>query len=360
MQKVLYILLVTILTTILPCRAQEHSPLVFNETDWNFGTIHEEGGLVTHIFKFTNNGLTPIAIDRVNTSCGCTTPEYTRGVVQPGDEAQVNVSFNPMGFPLVFTKSIDVVSGGGKFSDRLSIRGHVTPRVKSLEELYPHDMGGGVRFDNIVLPFRQIAQGGNSSMVVGWTNTSDRDVAIVFNAVETSGLFALNAPETLCAGCKGNITATYDLAEKSDSYGVMTDVFKIAVDGADSPKTLYATMTGIDDFSDVNLETAPRLFLDTQFHNFGELRLRQVPYSLRIILSNEGKETLHIRSVTEKHGCKSTLRGGMTIAPGDSLPFEIIFYSDRYRTGDVRESLIMIVDDPLRPVREIRIAAKLK
>jgi hypothetical protein len=265
-----------------------------------------------------------------------------------------------MGFPLDFQKSIDVTSGGGKFNDRLVIRGHVIPRVKTVEELYPHDMGGGVRFDNIMLSFRQIKQGGNSSMVVGWTNTSNRDVAIVFNAVDTSGLLVLDAPETLCAGCKGNITATYDLTEKPDSYGVITDIFKVVIDGVESPKMLQTTMMGVDDFSDANLETAPRLFLDTQFHNFGELSRRQIPYSLRINLSNEGEETLHIRSVTDKQGCKTTLRGGMTIAPGDELPFEVIFYSGRYPIGNVKESVIIVVDDPLRPVREIRISAKLK
>ncbi len=128
------ILLAALSTAFSPCLAQEPSPLIFSETEWDFGSIREDAGVVGHTFKFTNKSSAPIAIDRINTSCGCTTPEYTRQPVPPGGEAHIKVSFDPAGYPFDFTKSIHVVSGGGKFNDRLIIRGHVTPRVKTVEE----------------------------------------------------------------------------------------------------------------------------------------------------------------------------------------------------------------------------------
>ncbi len=358
-KKAVY-LLAAIALTYYPCRAQElMSPLRFSETDWNFGTIREEGGPVSHVFTFTNNGTDPVAIDRVTASCGCTTPEYTRGLVKPGEKAEIKVSFDPMGYPSDFSKSVVVVSGGGRYHDLLTVRGHVTPRVKTVTEEYPFDMGGGLRLDNTMLAFRQVVQGGLLSMPIGYANTSGKDIAIEIHEVESSGLLKIHAPETICAGCRGSITVTYDLTEKSGYYGIIHDLLKIIVDGTELKNTVYTTMIGVDDFSGQSIETAPRLFLDSQFHNFGEVRRRMMPYTFRLTASNEGKETLYIRSIDEKPGFKTTLRTGMAIPPGTSLQFEVILYSDKYEPGELVESLIMVVNDPLRTVREIRISAKI-
>ncbi len=354
-----YFLAAALILTCMPCHAQEVSPLKFSGTEWDFGTIREDGGPVSHVFSFTNTGKDPIAIDRVTASCGCTTPDYTKGLVKPGEKAEIKVSFDPMGYPLDFSKSVAVVSGGGKYHDLLTVRGHVTPRVKTVEEEYPYEMGGGLRFDVTMLAFRQVAQGSASSMVIRYANTSGKAIAIEISPAESSGLLDIHAPETICAGCRGTITATYDLTAKPDSYGVIHDLLKIAVDGKEQDRTIYTTMIGVDDFAGKRVETAPRLFLDAQFRNFGEVRSRKMPYTFRITASNEGKETLYIRSVGEKPGCKTTLRGGMAIPPGTSLPFEVILYSDKYAAGDLSESLIMVVNDPLRTVREIRISAKI-
>jgi hypothetical protein len=186
-------------------------------------------------------------------------------------------------------------------------------------------------------------------------------VTLAFEAEpgEQSGLLDVFAPESVCAGCRGNITFTYDLTEKS-AYGPLHDVTRPVVDGVPSAKTIYTAMTGIDDFTGVDAALAPRFTLNASFHDFGEVRRRTVPYTYRLTATNESPAELHIRSVTTAEGFQSTLRAGMTIAPGGSLPFELIFYSSRYEPGVVRESITVVVDDPVRPTREIRMAAIIK
>ncbi len=340
-------------------RAQENTPLHFDITEWSFGDIREEGGAVSHIFEFTNGDSTPIAIDRVATSCGCTTPEYPRGVVEPGEKARINVTFDPNGMPGEFSKSITVVSGGGKYRDILLITGRVVPRPKTIEEEYPYDMGGGLRVSSTLLTFRSLSQGRVAEMTANYVNTSDKEVTLALEQVEQSGLLNIEAPESVCAGCRGAIVFTYDLTVKI-AYGDMYDVVRPVVDGAASEKTIYTSATGIDDFEGVDVAVAPRLFLDASFHNFGEIRQRTVPYTIRLVASNQGAEVLHIRSVSEAEGFRSTLSDGMTIAPGKSLPFEVILYSNRYSPGEVQGSIRLVVDDPMRPIREIRIAAIIK
>ncbi len=363
--KTIHILLASLLvgvTPVTPAPAQDDTPLRFATGEHDFGTIREEDGSVSHTFEFTNDGPTPVAIDRVVASCGCTTPEYPRTPIAPGGKAHIKATFDPRGMRGDFSKSITVVSGGNKFRNFLTINGKVVPRPPTVEEEFPGDMGGGVRFSTTLLSFRSVEQGGASSMVVSWINTSSEGVALAFvpePEEEQSGLLVIDAPEALCAGCRGDITFTYDLTERT-AYGQRYDVVRPTMNGTPSTKTVYASMTGIDDFSQTDMTLAARFFLDATFHDYGEVRRRAMPYVFRLTASNEGAETLHIRSVTEAEGVRCTLREGMTIAPGDSLPFEVVFYSNRYPAGEVRQSVRIVVNDPMRPSREIRISAIVK
>jgi hypothetical protein len=359
--KTLYIALgaLSVAFAPLPALAQEPSGLSFEVTEWSFGDIREEAGPVSHTFQFTNSGSTPAVIDRVVASCGCTTPEYPRTPVAPGAKGSIEVTFDPRGMPGDFSKSIAVISGGGKSRDFLIIKGHVTPRPKSIEEQFPHDAGGGLRIDGDMLAFRLIPQGSSSAMVVSYINNSAKPVALSFEAEEQSGLLDVFAPETICAGCRGNITFTYDLSAKT-AWGPRHDVTRLVIDGTPSTKTVYTAMTGIDDFSGADIASAPSLSLDASYHDFGEVRRRTVPYTFRLTAINEGKGELHIRSVSQAAGLQTSLREGMTIPAGGSLPFEVMFYTGRYSHGQVRESLSVVVDDPVRPTREIRISAIIK
>jgi hypothetical protein len=364
MKKALF-LFVAVIVNFVPVVAQSPSPLKFAETRWDFGTIGEDGGPVSHIFTFTNGGATPISIDRANSSCGCTTPEYPKRPLAPGGTGKITVTFDPRGYPGDFTKTVGVVSGGGKHVDFLTITGRVAPRPRSIEDEFPHDMGGGARLDNTTVAFGQIPQGRLVSAEVKYVNTSSRPVSLAIAPVESSGLLVVEAPETICAGCRGGILLSYDLSaaktgEGRTGYGMHHDVLRVTVDGATSTQTVYTAMTGIDNFKGVDTDTAPRFFLDAQSHDFGEVRRRIVPYVHRLTASNEGETELHIRSVSFSDGLRCTLTAGMTIAPHAELPFELTLYSENYRRGELRESIIIVVDDPLRPVREIRISAKLK
>jgi hypothetical protein len=335
------------------------SPLQFNETEWNFGTIREEDGPVSHVFEFKNVGENPTAIDRANASCGCTTPEYPKRPLTPGETGKITVTFNPKGYPGEFTKTISVVSGGGKHTNFLTIKGNVIPRPKTVEDEFPQEMGGGLRLENVFVTFGQIAQNRRVTATISYVNTSSHAVALGITPIEASGLLVVEAPESICAGCRGTIALTYDLSNNT-SYGMQKDLLQVTVDGVVSKKTIYTAMTGVDDFAGVELGSAPRFFLDSQSHDFGEVRRRAIPYVFRQTASNEGVGELHIRSVSASEGLRCTLTAGMTIAPGAELPFEVLLYSDNYYTGTFWESIVLVVDDPLRPVREIRISALLK
>lgn len=67
--------------------------LSLKEIEYDFGKI-PQGKPVTHTFEFINTGKTPFSLENVQASCGCTTPEWNKNEVAPGETAKIVVGFN--------------------------------------------------------------------------------------------------------------------------------------------------------------------------------------------------------------------------------------------------------------------------
>lgn len=89
----------------------------------DFGKV-VRGESVSHVFKFRNTGKAPLVIADVTTSCGCTTPEYTKEPVLPGRYGEVKVTFDGEGFER-FTKSITLTLNTRKGREILYITGTI-------------------------------------------------------------------------------------------------------------------------------------------------------------------------------------------------------------------------------------------
>lgn len=89
--------LILLLASVGLLYAQDAAPvpevLQMKETAFNFGTI-PQGKPVYHFFEVTNMGKEPLKIDNVQTSCGCTTPEWSREPIAPGATTMVKVGYN--------------------------------------------------------------------------------------------------------------------------------------------------------------------------------------------------------------------------------------------------------------------------
>ncbi len=97
----------------------------FKETTFDFGKI-KEGEKVTHKFAFKNIGTTPLIVSKVNPSCGCTTPDWTKTPVQPNEMGFVEVQFDSQGRPGQATKSVTVVANTDPTENKLDFKVDVT------------------------------------------------------------------------------------------------------------------------------------------------------------------------------------------------------------------------------------------
>ncbi len=100
----------------------------FKKNVHDFGTIKEEIGAVTTQFEFTNTGKSPLIIQRVSTSCGCTTPSYTQEPILPGKSGKIDTRYSTVARPGKFSKTVTVYTNVPDTVYILTIKGNVTPR----------------------------------------------------------------------------------------------------------------------------------------------------------------------------------------------------------------------------------------
>ncbi|MFC5409637.1 DUF1573 domain-containing protein [Larkinella bovis] len=107
--------------------------IVFADTGvYDFGEI-TEGDTVSRIFKFKNEGEFPLIINSTNASCGCTTPEWPKQPIEPGQESSIKVLFNSQGRRGVQNKTVTVYANTDPAYTELSFRVMVNPRPDSAQ-----------------------------------------------------------------------------------------------------------------------------------------------------------------------------------------------------------------------------------
>lgn len=129
MKKLSLIVLLTVLVTGMAFSQKQNGPeMDFKRTEHNFGIIKEEMGSVSTQFEFTNTGTSPLIIQRVSASCGCTTPSYTREPVLPGKSGTISATYSTVRRPGTFNKTIRVYTNVPDTVYVLTIKGNVTPK----------------------------------------------------------------------------------------------------------------------------------------------------------------------------------------------------------------------------------------
>lgn len=99
--------------------------IAFEKETHDFGAI-PQGTPASYTFVFKNSGKEPLIITNAAAGCGCTTPEWTKEPIKPGQKGFVKATFNAAS-PGMFTKSVTVMSNGKKSTVVLTIKGEVKP-----------------------------------------------------------------------------------------------------------------------------------------------------------------------------------------------------------------------------------------
>jgi len=129
MKKLVLIMLVAFVG--YAAQAQQ-AQIEFKSETVDYGEI-AKGSDGVRVFEFTNTGDTPLIINDVKSSCGCTVPKKPDGPIAPGESSTIQVKYdtNRVG-PI--RKTITVYSNALDAIKAIKIKGEVMAGDKSLLE----------------------------------------------------------------------------------------------------------------------------------------------------------------------------------------------------------------------------------
>jgi len=320
--------------------------LNFEKVKHNYGTINEADGKQEAIYQFTNTGDSVLVITRVQPSCGCTASDYTKAPVPPGGKGFVKALFDPHGQNGRFTKSVSVFSNSKPSVVVLIIEGEVTPREKTIEELYTFVVGP-LRLETNHLAFTKMTKNEKKIRVMPVINTSKESVTLTFDGLKP--YFSLKvSPVTLKPGEKGLIEGTYDASLNSSAWGNVSDLVRLNINGvAQQNIYLYVSANIVEDFSKLSateLENAPVFKLISNIGDFGKVAQGQLA-DVEFEFTNDGKSDLIIRHVRAGCGCTAVAPDETVIKPGSKSSIKAKFNSSGYK-GSVYKTIYVYTNDP--------------
>ncbi|MFI3318610.1 MAG: DUF1573 domain-containing protein [Rikenellaceae bacterium] len=233
--KLANILLLCLLMAGASAKAQN---IKFSETQWDFGTIKEDGGDVSHRFPLTNRGRKPIVITNVSTSCGCTTPEYSKRPIMPGEGSSIVVTFNPEFRPGVFSKGVEIYTSEGEVPLKLTIRGEVSPRELTLEEQFPYHIGDGLMASRLYMAFGKVDHSISNESAIELYNSSEQSVRVELHPIKQSGYLKYNLQQQIAPKERATLHAGYLVEISSGYYGKLNDELQFLTNGKESQMIL--------------------------------------------------------------------------------------------------------------------------
>lgn len=334
---------------------QPKPSLKFDKQHHDFGTIEEDGGLVSTRFSFQNVSGRDTKILDVVVSCGCTSPTYTKETLASQDTGSILITFDPMDRPGHFEKYIRVeMSTGPELV--IKIHGEVSPRPKGPRDWYPFFVGN--------LWFKQ------SNMFVGTVyndasatftnvvyNASDKAITIDWDKSTLPGDFVeLSASGKQKIAPKDSIAfdLTYDAAKRND-WGYVVDTLHLATDDEEMPEKVIMAGALIKERFDTDAANA-QLSVDREDHAFGDVDYGSVQ-ATTFTITNTGEAPLFIRKIRSNCSCLTADITQEGIAPGASAKL-VVSLDTGDRMGWMRKMLTLITNDPKADFKNLIIKAE--
>lgn len=348
---------VFLLLVVSATQAQEH--IRFTENTFDFGEVKEEDGPIRHTFSMVNVGGAPVAINGVEVSCGCTTPEWTQEAILPGDTGIITAQFDPENRPGKFNKSLQVsysIDGMQGSAETLYIEGIVRPKPKTVEDDLPTKMGmlrlkykslnlGKVTNEQVISRSYSVYNDGDSA--ISWqTELSELppNIAIAFE------------PELLEPKSFGEIKLEYDPKE---GLGFVSSGIRLYTnEPMDSVKDLSVIATIEEYFPPMTAEElarAPKLRFDRTQHDYGRVNAGTTVVT-EFTLTNYGQTAMNIRAAKSNCGCTIAKLQKDDLAPGETTQMEVSFDTSG-RRGRQYKTVTVFSNDPTAPTQMVSLKA---
>lgn len=327
----------------------QKSVLSFEVKEHDFGKINEEVGKVTYEFDFVNKGNSPLVINRVQASCGCTTPEWTKEPIEPGKKGSITVTYSTTGRPGVFNKSISVYSNAIEEQVNLIIKGDVIPKKDGeLSSNFPVNIAE-LLFKTRIVQMNNVVKGDKQTRTLEIHNSKKVSVKPTFEGLP-SYITATVSPEILKPNDEGKITFTYN-SKLATKWGPDSEEFYVVLNGVkvfSEEFKLTIVSNVVDDFSRLTLDQkrkAPILEMPVRSINFGVLKTGNKKTG-KFKVSNKGQNTLEIRRIINSNKEIVCRRPSMSVSTGKSADIVLDLNTKNLSEGEYKKSITVQTNDP--------------
>ncbi len=332
--------------------------LVAVEPTHDLGAIRETDGPVTHRFTVRNTSAKPVAIVRVGVSCGCLTPQFSREPILPGGKAVVEITYDPTNRPGTFSKQVGVFSSAGGEALLLVLRGTVIERERSVEELYPLDLGGGLRAADVTANFAYLYHDKTIHTSVGIVNASKKTLVLDYVPELKSGFLTVKLPGRLAPGQRAEVALSYHVAGASGHYGTVSDRLWLRAGGVKARLPISTSGVAVDPEEGIYAMEKPLSAIDCTTIRFGDVVRGAKVEPLTFTLANNGTAPLKIRAVESGNGLATCdLRSGDEVPAHGKRTVEVRIGTDGRDYGAVVDYLTVVTNDPHHPMRKVRVTA---
>ena len=344
------------LLTLLPFSVQAQQLSVKNEVIDCGNVIYEQP--VTAKFEMQNMSSNPISIKDVKTSCGCTTVEYPKGQIAPGESFVVNATYDSrqMGH---FFKDIALYSDASQQPFYLQIRGVVVEEIIDFAGQYPYTIAD-LNVDRNDVEFDDVNRGDRPVQKINIRNASSKSVSPVVMHLP-SYMQAQVSPTTLQPGRQGTISLILD-SKKVRDYGLtQTSVFlgmypgdKVHPDKEISVSTVL--LPAFTEMTETQMQYAPKLGLSAEELNIafnGKAKKTET-----IIIENLGRSELDISSLQMFTSGMKVKLNKTKLQSGEQAKLKITVDAKEIKKARSKPRVLMITNDPKKPKVIINVNVK--
>lgn len=186
--------------------AASDSPMRFEQTRIDAGTISEDDAPSQYRFVWHNEGSEPLVITEVRTGCGCAVATYDHRPVKSGEKGTITVTYNPKGHPGRFQRKIVVSTQLLKASAVLELTGDVIPSSRPVHDY--HNAIGSLRLKQL-----EVRMSGRDRAIesIEVMNAGEKPMRIEADAqMLPQYLRVVCVPETIEAGARADIEIHFD------------------------------------------------------------------------------------------------------------------------------------------------------
>lgn len=335
------------LFALMPYGAKAQQLSVKNQVIDCGNVIYEQP--VTAKFEMQNRSSNPITIKDVKTSCGCTTVEYPKGQIAPGESFVVNATYDSrqMGH---FFKDIALYSDATQQPFYLQIRGVVVEEIIDFAGQYPYTIVD-LNVDRNDVEFDDVNRGDRPVQKINIRNASSKSVSPVVMHLP-SYMQAQVSPTTLLPGRQGTISLILD-SKKVRDYGLtQTSVFlgmypgdKVHPEKEISVSTVL--LPAFTEMTETQMQYAPKLNLSSEELNIafnGKSKKTET-----IIIENKGRTELDISALQMFTVGMKVKLNKTRLQAGEQAKLKITVDAREIKKARSKPRVLMITNDPKRP-----------